>query len=461
MRINWFSPLPPERTDIGNFSANVLRVMGTQAEVRAWTEARQWALHPGTQAEVLRYEPAEINWRRFHQAEFSFYNIGNDGRFHSGILETSRSSKGILVLHDLNLHELILGYCDVRGGRGVYLQLLEDEGGAGAVAMGRELFEGRITLDQLASCYTLRSWVLGNPDGVVIHDAGQAAVIEELVECPVLATPLPFKPLDMLRPKRQREAESLKVGRRPLRLLVFGFLRAPNRRLKEVVGYLGRFPHKDRLELRVLGEVDSEQELLALAAEAGLAGQVQYEGFVPEARLETVLDEADLVINLRNPTRGEASGSQLRLWNHSLPSLVTRDGWYGHLPENCVAFVHPAREEEDVHRCLADMLAEPQRFFDLGLAGWERLRSDHSVETYVDRLLGLTERVAAWRGAAFARDFAHSLGESVLVDLRSHEVCRYLMERSSIEITGWLGDRSPLPFPVHPPASGADQTTRS
>ena len=36
----------------------------------------------------------------------------------------------------------------------------------------------------------------------------------------------------------------------------------------------------------------------------------------------------ELLINLRYPTMGEASLSQLRIWRHALPSMVTQVGWH-------------------------------------------------------------------------------------------------------------------------------------
>ena len=55
----------------------------------------------------------------------------------------------------------------------------------------------------------------------------------------------------------------------------------------------------------------------------GLRERVTFHGYVSEAELEAALDDADLAVNLRYPTMGEASGSQLRIWDHALPSLVT------------------------------------------------------------------------------------------------------------------------------------------
>jgi hypothetical protein len=45
---------------------------------------------------------------------------------------------------------------------------------------------------------------------------------------------------------------------------------------------------------------------------------------------------------------GEASGSQLRIWDHALPSIVSKNDWYATLPSETVAFVSPDHEIEGV-----------------------------------------------------------------------------------------------------------------
>ena len=75
-----------------------------------------------------------------------------------------------------------------------------------------------------------------------------------------------------------------------------------------------------------------------------LKDTVKVHGYAPAADLDGALSTAGLAINLRYPTMGEASASQLRIWEHALPSLVTRVGWYASLPEDAVAHVRPENE---------------------------------------------------------------------------------------------------------------------
>jgi hypothetical protein len=114
---------------------------------------------------------------------------------------------------------------------------------------------------------------------------------------------------------------------------------------------------------------------------------VTLHGFVPEETLITALDAAHLALNLRYPSAGEASASQLRIWNHALPSLVTRTGWYASLPEDVVAFVNPEHEVADLQEHWHAFLADPARFAPMGERGRRLLEQDHSPHAYVQTIL--------------------------------------------------------------------------
>ncbi len=93
---------------------------------------------------------------------------------------------------------------------------------------------------------------------------------------------------------------------------------------------------------------------------------VTLHGFVPAEDLEAALTSAHLAINLRFPTMGEASVSQLQIWDHALPSLVTRVGWYATLPQETVAFVRPEHEITDIQAHLHAFVDDPGRYAHMG-----------------------------------------------------------------------------------------------
>ena len=182
---------------------------------------------------------------------------------------------------------------------------------------------------------------------------------------------------------------------------------------------------KDQLHVDVYGDIlDEEKQLRALIRSLDLKKHVTLHGFAPEARLDEALAAAHLAINLRYPTMGEASGSQLRIWAHRLPSLVSRVGWYGSLPPEAVAFVRTdANELTDIKTHLQAFLANPEAFVAMGERGRRELEEKHAPEQYARTVIEM---------AARAQDF------------RPREASFKLAERAAVLMSEWLG-----PDPSH------------
>ena len=88
---------------------------------------------------------------------------------------------------------------------------------------------------------------------------------------------------------------------------------------------------------------------------------------------------------------GEASASQLRIWQHGLPSLVSDVGWYAAIPKNTVALVRADAEVEDIQKHLANFLRDPDAWRELGRNGRRYVQEHHTVEAYVQSLMELVE----------------------------------------------------------------------
>ena len=143
-------------------------------------------------------------------------------------------------------------------------------------------------------------------------------------------------------------------------------------------------------------------------ASLGIGHLVELHGFVPKAELDRGIARAHLAVNLRHPTMGEASASQLRTWAHGLPSLVTRTGWYATLPADAVFFVDPEDEVDGIKRHLARLLARPEAFAAAGRRGRELVAALHSPRRYAEGLVEIARQAPAQHGRRTAVDLARA-----------------------------------------------------
>jgi glycosyltransferase involved in cell wall biosynthesis len=176
--------------------------------------------------------------------------------------------------------------------------------------------------------------------------------------------------------------------------LVTGGHGNPHTRLEEFLRGWSAISSPHRYRLKIFGRVANLKKIQSLAKELGLDRYIEVTGFVSSDQLNAILDEAHLAINLRNPTLGEASGGQLRYWNHCLPTLVSNAGWYAECPDNTVCKISTANEEADIKRTLENLLNSPDEFRQIGANGKDYLMAEHNLTQYADALIKFVDELA-------------------------------------------------------------------
>jgi glycosyltransferase involved in cell wall biosynthesis len=409
VKLNLFSPLPPTRSEIARQTGNLLPLLAQKAEVVVWSSETQWHPEAGTHATVHHYDAGGPPWREINQADVTFYQMGNDPRYHHAIWRISQQHPGIVILHDLKLQHFFSGlvFHELGFNRRQYLELVERHHGARGRILAESHLRGLLGIEELAEQCPLTGGVTENALAVIVHSAAAHLSLSE--ETPVACLPLGVgAPPARQEARRRSDPSSAEV----YRISVFGFL-GPNRRLPALLRVLSNFAQRDRFRLDIYGTIEGEEKIHQLVARLGLNDLVTLHGFVPEDQLDAALRVTDLVVNMRYPSMGEASASQLHLWQYALPALVTRTAWYETLPENTVAFVRPEQEAEDIRTHLAAFLADPEKYRELGRNGQRHVTENHSIETYADSLLELAARVSEFQASWIARDLAHRAGAAM------------------------------------------------
>src|SRR5262245_53250674 len=87
MRVAYYSPLPPDRSGIADYSAHLLPALEQRVEVKVVKQGR----------------------RSPRDCDVALYHIGNNPDSHGWIADTLRERPGIVVLHDVVLHHLVAG----------------------------------------------------------------------------------------------------------------------------------------------------------------------------------------------------------------------------------------------------------------------------------------------------------------------------------------------------------------
>jgi glycosyltransferase involved in cell wall biosynthesis len=309
VKVAYYSPLPPERTGISEYSALLLPALGRRVEI-----------------EVARrgHDP---------RADIAVYHIGNNPAAHDWIVDALRRRPGVVVLHDFVLHHLVAGMTLARGDQAGYLRAMQHEHGLPGWLLALGLLEGTVPMiwEQRPEDFPLAGEVLSLADALVVHSgyverlAREAGYEGRLWRIPMAAWPLPEGPAE--RPAGGPVFAS------------FGHHNASKRVPQLVEAF--RLARERLPEARLL-LVGSLGERYALPQLPEGAEHVDY---VDEDRLWALMRGADVHVSLRFPTMGETSGSVVRSLSLAKPLVVSDVGWFAELPDSAALKVAPGPDE--------------------------------------------------------------------------------------------------------------------
>jgi glycosyltransferase involved in cell wall biosynthesis len=334
LRLDFVSPLPPVRSGIADYSMDLLPHLGALADLRLIRLPGQPPAPTAPLAPTLAaaWPFADAAAMGEESGRLPLYQMGNN-RHHEGVQELALRHPGVLTLHDVVLHHLLL---DVTLGRGDFHgyeeRLSRDHGWIGeAVAVAKRWGAyGTAPIFALPAHRTL----LRRQRGILVHSPWAAGVVrEEVPDVRVRAVPMGVP----LPPPAAGHGEAGRALRRRFGLPEdapvvgsFGF-QTPIKRTTLGVWALAA-PGLERLHLLVVGEESAASGIMETARRAGVAARVHLTGYLPFADLQAAIAAADLCLNLRYPTAGETSASLLRVMAAGRPAIVSDYAQFADLP---------------------------------------------------------------------------------------------------------------------------------
>jgi glycosyltransferase involved in cell wall biosynthesis len=368
VKVAYYSPLPPERSGIADYSALLLPAL----------------------AERLDVDVARRGRRRMPRgADLPLYHLGNDPESHGWILEALRARPGVAVLHEWVLHHLIAGLTLGRKDVAQYLAALEREAGIAGRLLGLGVVDGCVPplWESRPEDFPLASVVLDatREQGVIVHSHYvEERVREAGYRGPIWRIPHPAWP--------PPDVEPAELGEGPV-IGCLGHLNAS----KRIPQLLEAFASVPDTRLLLVGGAPLQLDLDGRIARSGVP--VIREDYADERRFWSLMARCDAVVSLRAPTMGETSGSAIRALSLGKPLVVSDVGWFAELPET-VAFKIPVdeREVEVLARSLEVLSTREDVRAAMSSAAAEYVAAEHDLGRVADLYAAALEEAAG--GAA-------------------------------------------------------------
>jgi len=320
-RLAWFTPLPPVRSGISQYSAELLPELAGSYDIDIFIDGQPRDVECPAPGLTVR-SAHDFVWRHMLRPyDLVVYQLGN-AVYHDYMWAYFARYPGLVVLHDGQLHQ-------ARGRRLRDRQRYDDYQDEFAYnhpgvdnAVIDLAIRGR--LGDLAHFWPMRRVAIESARLVAVHNAFLAEEIRNeipgaAVEVVDMGVPAPTPSPDA--GSRIRARHGIPAG-----AVVFLALGAvtPEKRIAQVVRQLAAVSqHAPQVFLLLAGQSAGHYDAAADLREAGVADRAVIAGFIEHDEIADYLEAADVCLCLRWPTSRENSAAWLRCLAAGRPTVVT------------------------------------------------------------------------------------------------------------------------------------------
>jgi glycosyltransferase involved in cell wall biosynthesis len=335
MRLAWFSPLPPQRSGIADYSAELLPHLAEHLELELFVDE-------GVKVDpTIRARFPVHGDRAFPEMRDRFdavlYHLGNNVDYHARIWRTMERFPGVVVLHEAMLHHLVRGMTLSRGDLDGYVEEMRYAYGRTGHALARRSLDTGIPLDVWS--YPLFERAVDSSLALIVHnDFTRQRVLASRPLARISLVPHHLSLGDV----GAADRAALGIAPDAFVLASYGFI-TPAKRLEVSLRAFARLKAErpDAVYLLV-GELSPHYDLPPLPEGAVLVGHTELDEFL------RTMQVADVAVNLRYPTSGETSGTLIRLLGLGKPVIVSNLGAFAEIPDGACAKVDLDEFEEDL-----------------------------------------------------------------------------------------------------------------
>jgi len=320
VRVSMLTPLPPVKSGVAHYASMLIPALAKRVEL--------------------------------HVNDFSIadriYQLGNNPH-HEWVYNEAMKVPGIIVLHEIVMHHLIVEMTLARGDVEGYVAAMEANHGPAGAAWARGRAAG---LHSEMGNFLLPASidVARRSRGVIVHNEYAAERLRSFgVETPITVVVHPFEPHPEATPRRKELgfADDERV------IGFLGFVTAAKRPEVVVEAFTRARRINPKLRLLVVGEPAPNIDMTLFRGDG-----ITFVGYAPDETFPSYLASVDRLVNLRYPSAGEASGILMRAFDAGKPVAVSDYGPFAEFPDDVVVKIAFDREVDALVEFMAGELPD-------------------------------------------------------------------------------------------------------
>ncbi|CAE6864606.1 D-inositol-3-phosphate glycosyltransferase [Paraburkholderia nemoris] len=389
-KLAYVSPLPPERTGISDYSAELLPELARHYEIDVVVDQESIS-DPWIRANC---PVRTVDWFKKHADRYDrvLYHFGNSP-FHKHMFGLIDQIPGVVVLHDFFLGHATEYVGAVSGNGNVWPSTLYEEYGYPVL---KDRFNGDVS--RVAWKYPANRRVIEKALGVIVHSESSKK-LAELWHGERSADDwaiIPLLRVAALNIDRISARNELALDPDAFVVCSFGMLGRNKSNHRLLDSWLASpLAKSDKCVLVFVGQNDAGEygsQLLEKIASSGVRARIRITGWADTATFKRYMMASDVGVQLRTLSRGETSAAVLDCMNFGLPTIVNAHGSNVDLPGNSVWKIPDEFEDAQLSQALETLWRSASKRQQLGETAREIVQTLHAPRLCTDQYAVEIER---------------------------------------------------------------------
>ncbi len=381
MKLAYFSPLPPQKSGISDYSEALLPYLSNYFDIDLWVSGIIPDKRVSKKYRVIDYHKSKSRFVQLRTYDCILYNLGNNPEFHVEMYEAFLENPGYVILHDFVLFYLITGYhLEYHKDREGYIQEFYENHENEGIHAVKNLLRDPVPPLQFKNpeMYPLIKKVIEKAEGIIVHSESTKKMLL-LNGCPpqkiAKINQINYSDMNFNISRQQIEKIKKKYGIDSNALLItsLGYI-APTKRNEQVIKAIKEIISTSKIPIQYLmaGEGNYIDGLLD--------NNIKKTGFIPKDDYEKIVACSDIIVNLRYPSMGETSATVIQAMTAGKPCVVSDAAWFSELPDNSVIkiSIDYIKENDNLVQSLMVLISDEKKRKEFGKNAQEYALMNHA-----------------------------------------------------------------------------------
>lgn len=373
LKLAYISPLPPQRSGISDYSAELLPFLSEYYDIDVIVEQKtisdDW---------IENLAVHNVEWFKNNVATYDriLYHFGNS-HFHQHMFNLINEYPGTVVLHDFYLSGIIN---HIENNNYEEISIIQEL----YYSHGYKPFNEQNS--EWVWNYPINKRVLDHAKGIIVHSENSKKLADKWYGdgfseywsvIPLLRHPS----------KKQLKKEvrkKLNIAENAFVITSFGLLGLTKQNQKLLDAWLYSSLSKDKNSYLIfVGENDSGEYgkiIENTIKKSNHASQIKITGWADTDLYIDYLNASDIGVQLRTKSRGETSASVLDCMNYGLATIVNANGSMGDLDDETIVKIPDEFTEEELINALEELYVNDKKRDILGEKAKETIFSNHAPD---------------------------------------------------------------------------------